>query len=313
MSIRLDLLSAVLLACSLAPGLAQSPTTTMPEPTSTPSNDVPSIPVAPTDPASQAPATVPPPVRTAPVQPLPATATPQNPFVGYTKYGTPTVKEFVDRYGSTYIPVDSWIYPAMMRLYSMGYVDSMFLGMRPWTRRSVLHMLQKSEDDILSEDNAEAQEILAAMLEELHDEQPTNQEERGAVFGLYSGYSRLMGIAGTPLRDSYHLGQTLVNDYGRPYAEGFNNSTGFNSVNEWGRFSLHVRAEYQHGPGTTGYSMALANQLSGIAAPVITGYIVHATHSYAWAFGVSGAYLVVGLMSYIFLLGRIEQTPPVQA
>ena len=209
---------------------------------------------------------------TGPVQPLPAEATPRNPFVGYTKYGTPMVKEFVDRYGSTYIPVDSWVYPAMMRLYSMGYADSMFLGMRPWTRRAVLHMLQKSEDDILSDDNPEAQEILAAVLDELHDEQPTNQEPRGAVFGLYSGYTRLMGIAGTPLRDSYHLGQTLVNDYGRPYQSGFNNITGFNSVNEWGRFSLHVRGEYQHAPSATGYSTALATGLSGLDAIPYFGF-----------------------------------------
>ena len=242
-----------------------------------PATETPAIPILPANQDPQAPAqaaAAAPPVQSGPVQPLPTPATPQNPFVGYTKYGTPTVKEFVDRDGSTYIPVDSWIYPEMTRLYSMGYVDSMFLGMRPWTRRSVLHMLQKSEDDILADDNAEAQEILAAMLEELHDEQPTNQEPRGAIFGLYSGYSRLMGIAGTPLRDSYHIGQTLVNDYGRPYAGGFNNSTGFNSVNEWGRFSLHVRGEYQHGPATTGYDPALANQLSGIDGIPYTGFNV---------------------------------------
>ncbi len=275
---RLTIAAAALLASSVVPMLAQAPEggqeTQAPAaiPAARQANDVPAIPVMPTDP--QAPETVPPPVKTSPVQPLPATATARNPFVGYTKYGTPTTKEFVDRYGSTYIPLDSWIYPAMMRLYSMGYVDSMFLGMRPWTRRAVLHMLQKSEDDILGEDNAEAQEILAAMLDELRDEVPTNQEDRGAVFGLYSGYTRLMGIAGTPLRDSYHIGQTLVNDYGRPYASGFNNSTGFNSVNEWGRFSLHVRAEYQHAPSTMGYSQALANQLSGIDGIPYTGFNV---------------------------------------
>ena len=27
------------------------------------------------------------------------------------------------------------------------------------------------------------------------------------------------GISGTPLRDSFHLGSTIINDYGRPYAE----------------------------------------------------------------------------------------------
>ena len=46
---------------------------------------------------------------------------------------------------SIYIPVDSWVYPAMTRLYSLGYVDTMFLGMRPWTRRSLLHMLQEAQ------------------------------------------------------------------------------------------------------------------------------------------------------------------------
>src|SRR5208337_5679902 len=44
--------------------------------------------------------------------------------------------------GSPYIPVDSWVYPAVMRLYSMGYLDHVYLGMRPWTRASLSHMLE---------------------------------------------------------------------------------------------------------------------------------------------------------------------------
>jgi MFS family permease len=52
-----------------------------------------------------------------------------------------------------------------------------------------------------------------------------------------------------------------------------------------------------------------SNQLSGICAPVITGYVVAARQSFAWAFGVSAAYLVVGIAGYIFLLGRIEPMP----
>ncbi len=36
--------------------------------------------------------------------------------------------------GSPYVPLDSWIYPALDRLSSMGLVDSGFSGMRPWTR-----------------------------------------------------------------------------------------------------------------------------------------------------------------------------------
>ena len=30
--------------------------------------------------------------------------------------------------GSPYIPVDSWVYPAVLRLYSMGYIDHVYLG-----------------------------------------------------------------------------------------------------------------------------------------------------------------------------------------
>jgi ACS family D-galactonate transporter-like MFS transporter len=61
--------------------------------------------------------------------------------------------------------------------------------------------------------------------------------------------------------------------------------------------------------GKVGGIMNFSNQLSGIAAPIVTGYVVAATHSFAWAFGVSAAYLLVGIAGYVFLLGRIEQVP----
>ena len=62
--------------------------------------------------------------------------------------------------------------------------------------------------------------------------------------------------------------------------------------------------------GTVGGIVNLSNQVSGIAAPIITGYVVAATKSYAWAFAISAIYLLVGICSYIFLLGRIEQVKP---
>jgi hypothetical protein len=72
----------------------------------------------------------------------------------------------------------------------------------------------------------------------------------------------MRGIGGTPLRDSYHLGQTIIDDYGRPYEAGFNNSTGLSARAVAGRFSLYVRGEVQHAPSASGYSQALANFLS---------------------------------------------------
>jgi ACS family D-galactonate transporter-like MFS transporter len=61
--------------------------------------------------------------------------------------------------------------------------------------------------------------------------------------------------------------------------------------------------------GKVGGIINFSNQISGICAPIITGYVVAATHSFAWAFGVSSMYLLIGIAGYVFLLGRIEPMP----
>jgi MFS family permease len=57
--------------------------------------------------------------------------------------------------------------------------------------------------------------------------------------------------------------------------------------------------------GRVGGIMNFSNQVSGIAASTITGYLF-AAHQVAWVFGIAGIYLAVGIGAYIFLLGRIE-------
>lgn len=242
--------SAALAQISLSPSSSESKTPAEARPAYAPQQDT-------AVPAFGKPQQAPPPT----VAP-PTTSSPQNPFTAYMPYGSVHKDRPADHDGSTYIPVDSWVYPAMTRLYSMGFLDTMFLGMRPWTRRSALHMLQESQSAIVNSNNEEAQDILAKLLTDFDAEVPSGTRSRGAVYGLKSVYTRFMGIGGTPLRDSYHLGQTINNDYGRPYQEGFNNITGFSTVNELGRFSLYVRGEYQHSPSAAGYSQSLARQLS---------------------------------------------------
>jgi MFS family permease len=61
--------------------------------------------------------------------------------------------------------------------------------------------------------------------------------------------------------------------------------------------------------GTLGGILNFANQIAGIAAPIITGYILRATHSFSWAFGAAAAFLVIGIAGYVLLLGRIEAIP----
>jgi ACS family D-galactonate transporter-like MFS transporter len=58
--------------------------------------------------------------------------------------------------------------------------------------------------------------------------------------------------------------------------------------------------------GTLGGILNFANQISGIAAPIATGYLVTARQSFALAFGVAAVYLVIGIAGYLFLLGDIE-------
>ncbi len=169
---------------------------------------------------------------------------------------------------SPFIPLDSWIYPAVLRLYSLGFIDNVFLGMRPWTRASVSHMLEESGARIEDADPGpatdQAQEIYDALTYELS---PEMQGPCGTLQGntrIESVYTIARPISGTPLRDSFHLGQTIINDYGRPYAGGFNSYTGASGYAGAGRFLLYARGEFQYAPSTAGYSTELAQQLSAI-------------------------------------------------
>jgi hypothetical protein len=175
--------------------------------------------------------------------------------------------------GSTYVPIDSWIYPALDRLQALGYINYGYSGLRPWTRSSITHMLDQTAErqDFTSSDD-EAYEIYLAVRKELNIGTHTFADLRHPRNSFESAYIRLGGITGTPLRDSFHLGQTIVNDYGRPYQEGFNPIAGFSTRSEAGRFALYFRGEYQHAPGAPGYSQSLANILSTIDGVPIATY-----------------------------------------
>jgi len=172
--------------------------------------------------------------------------------------------------GSPYIPVDSWVYPAMLRLYSLGYVNTVYLGLRPWTRASVMRMLEEAgnliEDSEAESDPGadEAREIYDALNRELHYdmEGPCGPHQGGAR--IESVYTLARAISGTPLHDSFHLGSTIVNDYGRPFENGFNNYSGMSAYATAGRFTLYARGEFQGAPSATGYSAALAQALSNV-------------------------------------------------
>src|ERR1039458_1139350 len=155
------------------------------------------------------------------------------------------------RPADVYVPMDSWVYPALDRLHGLGYLDTAFLGLRPWTRRSIQRMIAEASQENGIQSNSQAAEILAAMQREFGNE---DNDPSGLSYGCDGLYTRLQGISG----------QTLVNDYGRPYQPGFNTVDGVSGSAEFGRFSLYARGEYQHAPSAAGYSPELVATLSTI-------------------------------------------------
>jgi ACS family D-galactonate transporter-like MFS transporter len=67
------------------------------------------------------------------------------------------------------------------------------------------------------------------------------------------------------------------------------------------------------GVGTLGGIMNFANNAMGSLAPIVTGYIVGATNSFAYAFVVAVAILGVGIVSFAFVLDKVEPIPEPRA
>jgi hypothetical protein len=149
--------------------------------------------------------------------------------------------------GSPYVPLDSWVYPALDRLIGMGMIDSGFSGFRPWTRSECARMLTEASDRV-SGGPAEAQGIYQLLETEFKEDMEGRSGEGRFRGRLESVYARFTEISGQPLTDGNHFGQTLINDFGRPYQEGFNSVDGFSAWTTAGRWVGYVRAEYEHSP-----------------------------------------------------------------
>jgi len=151
---------------------------------------------------------------------------------------------------SPYVPLDSWIYPSLQRLIALGYMQSNILGMRPWTRMACARMLEEAGEKLQNDgmEAGEAGRIYRTLTGEFATEIARLDGAANVGARVDSVYTRVTGISGTPLRDGYHFGQTIINDYGRPYWTGVNNATGVIVEAEMGPLALYVRGEYQRTP-----------------------------------------------------------------
>lgn len=159
---------------------------------------------------------------------------------------------------SPYVPLESWVYPALERLQALGYVNTAFIGLRPWTRLECARLVDEASDNMPPEglENGVAQGIYQALSAEFLPESERRGGAANQGVDLDSIYTRMTGISGPPLTDGYHFGQTIINDYGRPYGEGFNSVTGMTAHAEAGPLSFYVRTEFQHAPAIPAYPLA---------------------------------------------------------
>jgi len=188
--------------------------------------------------------------------------------------------------GSTYVPIESWVYPAFERLEAFGYVQSAFAGQRPWTRMECARLLEETADldtnDVLE---GEPARIYASLAKEFSEELRRQDGAPNVGAHVDSLYLRSTAIAGTPVTDGYHFAQTLVNDYGRPYGPGNNLYSGISLRAVEGPFSFFIRAEGQRAGLEPG---PLPSTLGAIAIADGNAFLVNGNTNGAAAGPVSG-------------------------
>ncbi|MEK6396453.1 MAG: capsule assembly Wzi family protein [Terriglobus sp.] len=168
-----------------------------------------------------------------------------------------------DQTGSAFVPMDSWVYPTLERLSTMGLIPSQSMSIRPWTRQECRRQLREAEDilhgfagmdyEISSATRNEAERLLPDLEHELRE------PDGRATAVLDETYARIGTIAGPALTDGYHFGQTWWNDYGRPLGRGTSAIAGYRLRIQSGRFFFANRQEFQRDPGLPAVTQAQAD------------------------------------------------------
>jgi len=202
--------------------------------------------------------------------------------------------------GSPYVPLDSWIYPAIERLAALGYVDTATLRMRPWTRLECARLLAEAGEHAAYDGAPEAGELYTSLTREFQSEaEPSEMDYVHAQ--LESVYARTMTVSGPPLTDNLHFGQTVLNDFGRPVEQGFSSVVGTSVWTTAGPFVVYVRGEYQSSPSAPSLPLNALDFISATdglppnppAAPIgaisrfqlLDAYVGMNLHNWQWSFG----------------------------
>src|SRR5579859_400816 len=167
--------------------------------------------------------------------------------------------------GSPYVPLDSWVYPLLDRLIASGAITDAILGMRPWTRLECARLVSEASDRLRdSAPGSVTMRVYDSLQHEFASELSLLAGGSNTQIQLESVYARFTDISGPPLTDGYHFGQTLYNDFGRPFQQGFNSADGFSGWATAGRWVVYARGEFQHAPSGPENSLTVQNAIDTI-------------------------------------------------
>lgn len=167
--------------------------------------------------------------------------------------------------GSPSVPLDSWVYSAVERLAGLRAINSQILGVKPWTRMECARLAEEASDTLVDGktlNNEEATRIQTQLAQEFAYEINLLEGGHNLTANLESVYGRTVSISGPALTDSYHFGQTVSYDFGRPFERGTNEQAGGSFSAAAGPLVAYVRAEYQHSPSAPALSSVAANAIS---------------------------------------------------
>lgn len=181
----------------------------------------------------------------------------------FSKGDKDTVRE-ARNMGSPYVSLDLWVYPALDRLTALGYIHTGFADMRPWTRLECARQIKEAADRMADDEvpDHEAERLYQALQKEFGREVALLGGGDNAELRLESAYTRNTQIVGKPLTDVDHFGQTIVNDYGRPEQQGFNNVSGLSGWATYGPLAVYAHGEFQHSPSAPALPLTARDAIS---------------------------------------------------
>jgi len=152
--------------------------------------------------------------------------------------------------GSPFVPLDSWVYSALDRLAALGYIRTSIAGVKPWTRLECARLIEEAFDSLSPGGVAdkEATGLISRLQNDFAYEMNLLSGGRNLTANLESAYTRVVSISGPSLTDSYHFGQTVAYDFGRPFQGGTNLQEGGSAYVNAGAVTIYVRSEFQHSP-----------------------------------------------------------------